>query len=169
MLNVQCEGKHLLSICIEIVSRGMLVALFLPFSALDKVLNFKQAVGQASEAVAHQGIAAVLIVGGLCIEIVMSAGILTGIADRLAAVILAGYCAATALLWKQFWKKPDFKLRGVSLGRDTFWDFLKNLALAGGFLMLAFGATAGGVQAFLDAPLASSQPYALPPDSGPPP
>ena len=169
VLNVQCEGKHLLSICIEIIARCMLVALFLPFSALDKVLNFKQAVGQASEAAANRGVATVLIGAGLCIEIVMSAGILTGVADRFAALILAGYCAVTAFLWKQFWKKPDFKLQGVSLGRDTFWDFLKNLALAGGFLMLAFGATAGGVHAFLEAPLASSHPYATPADTSPPP
>ena len=147
----------------------MLVALFLPFSALDKVLNFKQAVGQASEAAASLSLAAALVMAGLCIEVVMSAAILTGVADRLAALILAGYCAVTALLWKQFWTKPDFKLQGASLGRDTFWDFLKNLALAGGFLMLAFGSTAAGVQAFLDAPLASSHPYAIPPDTSPPP
>jgi putative oxidoreductase len=156
-------------ICIEIVSRCMLVALFLPFSALDKVLNFKQAVGQASEATANRGLAAALITVGLCIEIVMSAAILAGVADRLAALILAAYCAVTALLWKKFWKKPDFKLQGASLGRDTFWDFLKNLALAGGFLMLAFGSTAAGVQAFLDAPLASSHPYAMSQDTSLPP
>jgi putative oxidoreductase len=84
-------------------------------------------------------------------------------------LILAGYCAVTAFLWKQFWSKPDFKLRGASLGRDTFWDFLKNLALAGGFLMLAFGTNAAGVQAFLDAPLASSHPYAISQDTSLPP
>jgi putative oxidoreductase len=83
----------LLIICIEIIARCMLVALFLPFSALDKVLNFKQAVGQASQAAANRGLAAALITAGLCIEVVMSAAILTGIADRLAALILAAYCA----------------------------------------------------------------------------
>jgi putative oxidoreductase len=167
--NIHGEGKRLLSICIEIIARCMLVALFLPFSALDKVLNFKQAVGQASQAAANRGVATALIVAGLCIEIVMSAAILSGVADRFAALVLAGYCAMTALLWKQFWKQPDFKLQGTSLGRDTFWDFLKNLALAGGFLMLAFGSNAAGVQAFLDAPLASSHPYAIPRDASLPP
>jgi putative oxidoreductase len=147
----------------------MLVALFLPFSALDKVLNFKQAVGQASEAAANRGLAAALIMAGLGTEIVMSAAILSGVADRLAALGLAAYCALTAILWKKFWQKPDFKLRGASLGRDTFWDFLKNFALAGGFLMLAFGSNAAGVQAFLDAPLASSHPYAMPGDESLPP
>jgi uncharacterized membrane protein YphA (DoxX/SURF4 family) len=34
--------------------------------------------------------------------------VLTGIADRFAAFVLAGYCGVTALLWKQFWKPGDF-------------------------------------------------------------
>jgi putative oxidoreductase len=169
VINAQREGKHLLSICIEIVVRFMLIALFLPFSALDKILNFKQAVGQASEAAANRTLATALVMAGLCIEIVMSTAILTGIADRLAALALAGYCVLTALLWKQFWTKPDFKLQGASLGRDTFWDFLKNLALAGGFLMLAFGSNATAVRTFMDAPLASSHPYASPQDTSLPP
>ena len=80
--------------------------------------------------------------------------------------ILAGYCVVTALLWKQFWKAPDFRLRGTSGGRDIFWDFLKNLALAGGFLALAFGASAAGWQGFLAHPLASSHPYAQSPRGG---
>ena len=78
--------------------------------------------------------------------------------DRLAALILAGYCLITALLWKQFWSKPDFRLRGKSNGREVFWDFLKNVALAGGFLLLAFGSNAAGVGDFLRHPLASSHP-----------
>jgi putative oxidoreductase len=77
----------------------------------------------------------------------------------MAAFILAGYCIVTALLWKQFWKTPDFRLKGVSRGRDVFWDFLKNLAVAGGFLALALGPNANGVQKFVDHPLASSHPY----------
>ncbi|MBZ9889209.1 hypothetical protein LB559_14805 [Mesorhizobium sp. BR1-1-3] len=57
---------------------------------------------------------------------------------RLAALILAGYCLVTALLWKQFWRRPDFRLKGRSEARDVFWDFLKNLALAGGFCRQKF-------------------------------
>jgi len=149
------------SICIEIAIRCLLVGLFLPFSALDKLLNFRQAVGQAAHAIPSLLGSKALIVCGFCIEVSMSAAILTGIADRLAALVLAFYCVATALLWKQFWKAPDFNLRGVSRGRDTFWDFLKNLAVAGGFLLLAFGPAAAGVQAFLRHPLASTHPYLM--------
>lgn len=91
----------------------------------------------------------------------MSIAVLTGIADRIAAVILATYCVVTALLWKQFWKTQDFRLRGPSRGREVFWDFLKNLAVGGGFLALAFGASANGFERFLAHPLASSHPYSL--------
>jgi putative oxidoreductase len=143
------------------LARCLLVMLFFPFSALDKILNFKQAVGQAAQAAPSRAVAETLIYCGLGIEIFMSLAILTGVADRLAAFILAGYCIVTALLWKQFWKTSDFRLTGESRGRETFWDFLKNLAVAGGFLMLAFGAATGGAVGLLEDPLGSSHPYAL--------
>lgn len=155
-----------LSMAMAFAARALLVVLFLPFSALDKILNFKAAVGQAAEAIPSRLLARIAIFAGLCVEVVMSLAVLTGVADRMAATILAGYCVVTALLWKQFWKAPDFRLRGTSGGRDIFWDFLKNLALAGGFLALAFGASAAGWQGFLAHPLASSHPYAQSPRGG---
>lgn len=150
----------MLSVLVAFAVRCLLVGLFLPFSALDKVLNFKQAIGQASQAVPSRPLATALIACGLGVEVLMSLAILTGVADRLAAFILAGYCIVTALLWKQFWKAPGFRLKGESKGREGFWDFLKNFALAGGFLMLAFGADASGVSRFASDPFASSHPYA---------
>jgi putative oxidoreductase len=151
----------LLSVLITLAARCLLVLLFLPFSALDKILNFGRAVAQASQAAPSRPLATILILGGLGVEIFMSLAVLTGIADRLAAFILAAYCVITAFLWKQFWKTADFRLQGESQGRDMFWDFLKNLAVAGGFLMLTFGSNATGVRGFIENPLASSHPYAL--------
>jgi putative oxidoreductase len=148
-----------LSIIVVFVTRCLLVMLFLPFSALDKIINFPQAVGQASQRISDREIAKIFIYIGFGVEVLMSLAILTGVADRFAAFILAGYCIVTALLWKQFWTKPDFRLKGDSQGRETFWDFLKNLALAGGFLLLAFGANTKSLQSFISDPLASSQPY----------
>lgn len=111
----------MLSILAILVARLLLVLLFLPFSALDKVLNFNQAVEQARQAVRLRGVAILLICAGLGIEVIMSLAVLTGVVDRLAALILSGYCVMTALLWKQFWKSGDFGLRGPSKGRDLFW------------------------------------------------
>ena len=142
-------------------ARVSLVVLFFPFSAADKVMNFEAATGQARQAVSSPAVARLLILAGLFVEIVMSLAILIGIADRAAAFVLAGYCAVTALLWKQFWRTPDFHLRGPSKGREVFWDFLKNFAVAGGFLALAWGPNADGVARFLHDPLASTHPYAV--------
>jgi putative oxidoreductase len=145
---------------IVFAARLLLVLLFLPFSALDKLINFKSAVVQASEAIAAPAIAKSLIFGGLAIEVSMSTAILVGFADRLAALVMAVYCVLTALLWKQFWKSPDFRLKGPSSARAVFWDFLKNLSVAGGFVLLAIGANGSGLREFWIHPLGSTSPYA---------
>jgi putative oxidoreductase len=149
-----------MSFAVALAVRYLLCVLFLPFSALDKLLNFKGAVGQAREMVPSQSAATALIVVGLAVEILMPLAILTGVADRLAAFIMAGYCGVTALLWKQFWAPGDFWAGGDSKGRGLFWDFLKNFSLAGGFLLLTFGTSSMTVPSFFVDPLASSHPYA---------
>ena len=146
-----------LSILVALGIRCLLVILFLPFSALDKVVNFDGAVRQAREMAPSTGLARALILAGLFVEVVMSLGIVTGIADRLAGFVMAGYCGTTALLCKQFWKPGDFWSGGK--GRELFWDFLKNFSLAAGFLLVTFGTGAEGVRAFLAHPTASSHPY----------
>jgi len=150
---------YLLEIVAVFAERMLLVMLFLPFSALDKIVNFEAAIAQAAQIISYRWLARFLILSGLAIEAVMSLCILTGICDRLAALILAGYCIVTAVLWKRFWIQSDFRLKGKSSGRDMFWDFLKNIALAGGFLILAIGTTPSSVDHFFNKPLDSSNPY----------
>lgn len=147
------------SIVLTVTVRYLLVLLFFPFSALDKALNFRGAVAQCREVVPTPGAAKLMIMAGLAVEIVMPLGILTGVADRLAALVLAGYCMVTALLWKRFWRPGDFWRPGASKGRDLFWDFLKNFSLAGGFLLIALGATAQGVDGLIAHPHWSTHPY----------
>ena len=147
------------SLVVSFLIRVTLVALFLPFSAMDKLFNTDAAVKQTQATVHSRGLSWVLLGAGLLVELVMSLAVLTGILDRLAAVILASYCMVTALLWKQFWKTDDFRLKGPSKGRDVFWDFLKNFAVAGGFLALATGGSAYGVTHLIRNPFSSSHPY----------
>ena len=147
-----------MSVFVTFAVRYLLVMLFFPFSALDKILNFRGAVGQARE-LAPGGIAVALILAGVSVELLMPLAILTGTADRAAGLVMAGYCMVTALLWKQFWKPGDFWQGGDSKARGLFWDFLKNFSLAGGFLLLVVGAH-GRFGDFLTAPFASSHPYA---------
>ena len=71
----------ILSIGLTAAIRVVLVLLFLPFSALDKILNFRGAVAQAREVAPSATVAIGLICIGLFVEIFMSVGVITGIAD----------------------------------------------------------------------------------------
>ena len=143
-----------------LIVRCGLVILFFPFSALDKILGFEGAVKQAQEVFRPRLLAVVVLMCGLGIEIIMSLGVITGYADRLAASILAAYCAATAILYKRFWAQSDFWTAGDSKGRTLFWDFLKNLSLGAGFLLIVIGTDGSGLSPFFTNPLGSNHPYA---------
>ena len=137
-----------------------LVLLFLPFSALDKIFGFQHAVVQAQQVFKPRGLAIGVLLCGLAIEVFMSLGVVTGIADRACALVIAGYCTATAILYKQFWAQGDFWSDPDGKGRGLFWDFLKNLSLGAGFLLIVVGTDGAGLHPFLANPLASSLPYA---------
>ncbi|MGA7537783.1 MAG: DoxX family membrane protein [Steroidobacteraceae bacterium] len=145
---------------VALIVRYVLVMLFLPFSALDKVLGFEGAVKQAQEVFKPRALATLVLLCGLAIEVIASLGVVTGVADRLAALVLAGYCAATAVLYKRFWQPGDFWASGGSEARGLFWDFLKNFSLGAGFLLIVVGTNGSGLWPFLAHPLASSHPYA---------
>jgi putative oxidoreductase len=151
-----------LSAIVALIIRYGIVMLFLPFSALDKVLNFPGAVSQAQEVFKPRALATVVLMCGFSIEVFASLGVVTGIADRLCALLIAGYCAATAILYKRFWSPGDFWHSGDSKARNLFWDFLKNLSLGAGFLLIVIGTNGSGLQPFLTNPLGSSHPYASP-------
>jgi putative oxidoreductase len=154
------------SIALIFLIRLFLVLLFLPFSALDKALDIRSAVAQAEEAVPNRVGAAALIMVGLCIEVFMSVGVVSGIADRVCAFVLAGYCGMTALLWKQFWVPGDFWTAREGKARALFWDFWKNLALAAGFLLIALGTNATSISQLIAHPTISTYPYRLTPEQG---
>ncbi len=145
---------------VALVVRCGLVLLFLPFSAIDKSFGFGHAVGQAQEVFKARALAITVVLVGLAIEVFMALGVVTGIADRACALVIAGYCAATAILFKRFWAQGDFWADPDGKGRTLFWDFLKNLSLGAGFLLIVVGTDGSGLRPFLDHPLASSQPYA---------
>ena len=146
-----------------LVVRYGLVVLFFPASALDKILNFHGAVKQAREVFSAHALSTLMILVGLFVELVMPLGILSGIADRLCAFIMAGYCAVTAILFKRFWQQGDFWASGESQGRTLFWDFLKNFSLASGFVLITVGLDGHAWHSFVTDPLASSHPYAAHP------
>ena len=154
-----------MTLLLTFLLRWLLVLLFFPFSALDKILNFHGAVAQAQTLIKPRPPAVAMILIGLAVEVFCSLAIISGIVDEAAALILAGYCMATAVLFKQFWAPGDFWAGGK--GRDLFWDFLKNFSLAGGILLVTFGNGPVSVSHFLANPLASTHPYAQHPGAAP--
>lgn len=120
-----------------LVARILLVVLF-PFSAIGKMLHWDLAVKQANSSFLPGG--PFLLVCGMMIEVVAPVCIVTGWHAGIAALLLAAFCAATALLYKPFWTQGDFWSRSESRAREAFWDFLKNFGLAGGLLLVALGA-----------------------------
>ena len=120
-----------------LIARICLVLMF-PFSAVDKVIHWKDAMVQANSSFLPGG--AVLLLGGMVIETVMPTCIVLQWHAQPAALVLAAYCIVTALLFHPFWRKGDFWADGASVDRQHFWDFTKNFGLAGGMLLVATGA-----------------------------
>ena len=115
-------------------ARICLVVLF-PFSALDKIVHWSDAKKQAESSFVPGG--AALVIAAIAIEIAMPICIVFDWHARVAALVLAVFCAVTAVLYHPFWNFPNFWSPGDGKGRRHLWDFLKNFGLVGGLLLIA--------------------------------
>ena len=79
-----------LSIGLALAIRVVLVLLFRPFSALDKVLDFRSALAQTQDALPSKVGATGLILVGLFVEVFMSAGVVSGL-----QIVSAHLCSRT--------------------------------------------------------------------------
>jgi putative oxidoreductase len=113
------------------IARFCLVLLF-PFSALDKIFDYGNAVAQANSSWLPLPGWLLLLLGG-CLEVFGSLGILLNIYARPLALLFCLYCIATAVLFHNFWIYPF----GSADWQANFWPFLKNFGLVGGFLFIA--------------------------------
>ena len=120
----------------DTVARILLVCMF-PFSALDKVIHWDEALAQANSSVLPGG--QVLLVLAMALEMGAPIFIVTRCFDVPAAWLLMAFCIVTALLYHPFWTQGDFWAKGESQARTHFWDFTKNLGLAGGLMLVALG------------------------------
>ncbi len=145
---------------LPLIARIWLVILF-PFSALDKILYWNDALKQANSSFLPGG--AILLVMAIAIELITPVCIVLGWHDRLNAFVLAGFCVVTAVLYHPFWKFADFWTPGDSKGRSHFWDFLKNFGLAGGLLLVVILTEFAPATTVINHPLAST-PRAAPPE-----
>ena len=131
--------------------RICLVVLF-PFSGLDKIVNWGTAMQQAGEG----RFAPAMLVVATMVEIVTPVCIVLGWHDRLAAFVLAGFCAVTAVLYHQFWRFPDFWRFRPGEGLEHFWEFLKNFGLVGGLGLVVLAPRTLPATDFLAHPLSST-------------
>jgi putative oxidoreductase len=149
-----------LDIAVPLIARILLVILF-PFSALDKILDWNGALKQANSSFLPGG--PVLLILAIIVEIAAPVCIVLAWYDRIAAFVLAGFCVITALVYHEFWKYGDFWAPGESQGRNHFWDFLKNLGLVGGLLMVVFGTRLAPLSEVVADPLSSTPVYSAAP------
>ncbi len=106
---------------IDLPARGLMCLLFL-LSGFGKL----GAVSAVQGYMAAHGIPVVLIWPAAALEVGGGALLLVGLGTRPLALILSGWCVLTALIFH------------TAFGdQDQFIHFFKNMAMAGGFLVLA--------------------------------
>lgn len=146
-----------LEIAVPLLARICLVGMF-PFSALDKIIWWRNALDQANSSILPGG--PLLLILAILVEASTPILIVTGWYDRPAAFVLAGFCIVTALLYHPFWAFPDFwSPRADSKAREHFWQFLKNFGLVGGLLLVVFGGPVTAPRDVLAHPFSSTHVY----------
>lgn len=140
-------------LAVPLLARICLVILF-PFSALDKIFHWKDALKQADSSFLPGGPA--LLAAAIVIEVAAPACIVFAWHNRLAALVLALFCMVTAFLYHPFWKFPGFWFGDNTTGRAHFWDFLKNFGLVGGLLLLVIGGSPLPASTVVAHPLSSA-------------
>ena len=134
----------LINDALPVLARIFIVWIF-PFSFLDKVFNWNNALKQATSGFLPGG--AILLVLAMAVELLTPPMIVFGFFDGIAAFVLAGYCAVTAVVYHNFWSYPRF-WSPQSDGYPHVWDFFKNFGLVGGliFVMYASGFIQGAAK-----------------------
>lgn len=94
------------------------------------VFGFEKITGYASSAgyMEAYGLPAVLLPLAIVVELGGGLAILLGVLSRWAALGLAGFCLVTALVFHTAWSGDG--------GQAQFINFMKNIALAGGLVLL---------------------------------
>ncbi len=123
---------------IALLARVCLVVLF-PLSGIDKIVHWGAAMKQATSA--PIGGARFMLIAAIAVELSTPVCIVGDWHAAIAALVLATFCLITALLFHPFWHFPGFWSGANPEGAAHFWDFLKNLGLAGGLLLVVVTST----------------------------
>lgn len=111
-----------------LMGRILISAIFL-FSGIAKVTNFSGMVAfMASKGMPMPN---VMIAGALIIEILGALCLIAGFQTRIASLVMFLYLIPATLMFHNFWA-----MQGAMRGENQI-NFLKNLAIMGGLLMVA--------------------------------
>ena len=118
---------------LPLLGRLMIAAIFI-IAGIGKATGF----AGTSAYIASKGLPVPQVLAGLTIALEIGGGILivVGFFTRWVALLFAIFCVASAVIFHKFWGLPE----GANAAAQQT-QFLKNIAIAGGFLFLAhFGA-----------------------------
>lgn len=122
--NTSSAGQDALAL----IGRVLLALLFIP-AGWSKLMGFAGTVGYITSVGAPMPqVAAVL---AIAVELVVGIAFLVGFKTRVAAIVLALFSVAAAVLFHNYWGMPAEKVMVNQI------MFFKNLAIAGGFLAFA--------------------------------
>lgn len=110
------------------------------YSGIGKILAFDLTVSRLPGGA--DGLGTVLALGAIAVEIGCSTAMLLGLFTRWASLVLILFTAAATLMFHNFWAAPEAAVTAQTV------NFLKNLSLIGGLLVLnAFGPGAWSLDA----------------------
>ncbi len=113
---------------IALIGRVLLALMFL-LSGIGKIGGFEGTVGYISSV--GLPLPSVLAAGSLVLEVVGGVALIVGFKTRWAALALALFTVAAAVLFHNYWSMPA----GQQMMQQVI--FMKNMAVTGGLLMLA--------------------------------
>jgi putative oxidoreductase len=107
----------------SLVARVLIASLFIVFG-VEKITGYASSAGYMEA----YGLPGALLPIAILVELGGGLAILLGLFSRWAALALAGFCIVTALIFHTAWSGDG--------GQTQFINFMKNVALAGGLLLL---------------------------------
>ena len=112
---------------LDLLGRVFISLVFL-LSGINKIVNYEGSIGWMESF----GMPGIFLIPAIILEIVAPILIIIGFKVKIAAALLSVFCIATALIFH-----TDFS------NQMQFVSFMKNIALAGGFLFLVINDTKG--------------------------
>lgn len=121
------RSEQALTDLVLLLGRLLIAAIFVPsgFGKLTHIAGFAHVLASRGVPAPHT-----LAIIGACVEFFGSLAVASGLMARSAALLMAAFTLVAALISHRFW------IASGAAGVAQYTQFMKNLAIAGGFLFL---------------------------------